>query len=138
MTSFEREVTFKKLLKENFPDEELEGANKRIDFLCSNNNNVVHIIELKRPKVKIGIKEVTQANEYAAFIEEKYPHVNTIKTYLISNNTNYDGQTKRMIKSFQQSGQLFVKTYNELLHESKEYHKQFIQLRDEIEALKNH
>ena len=48
MTNFSREVTYSKWLHEHFPDDELETNNRRIDFLCSNNDGVVHIIELKR------------------------------------------------------------------------------------------
>jgi len=136
MTSFEREVTFKKLLKEEFPEDDLEGPNKRLDFLCSNNHGVVHIIELKRPKVKIGIKEIMQANAYGAFLEELYPNLNQIKTYLISNNLNMDAEAKRMARNFERNGDLIIKTYNELLNESKEYFKHFIMLRDEIAELK--
>lgn len=35
ITTFEREVTFKKILKDNFPDSELEESNRRLDFLCN-------------------------------------------------------------------------------------------------------
>ena len=67
ITTFEREVTFKKILKENFPDTELEEKNRRLDFLCNLVNGELIIIELKRPRIKISLKEIRQAREYERF-----------------------------------------------------------------------
>ena len=64
ITTFEREKTFKKILQENFPDKELEGRNRRLDFLCYLTNGELIIIELKRPSIKISLKEINQALEY--------------------------------------------------------------------------
>ena len=69
ITTFEREKSYSKILKENFPDEKLEGSNRRIDFLCNLVNGELVIIELKRPRIKITYKEISQALEYKIFIQ---------------------------------------------------------------------
>lgn len=72
ITTFEREKSYSKILKENFPDEKLEGSNRRIDFLCNLVNGELVIIELKRPRIKITYKEISQALEYKIFIQKHY------------------------------------------------------------------
>lgn len=86
ITTFEREVTFKKILKDNFPDSELEESNRRLDFLCNLVNGELIIIELKRPRIKISLKEIRQAREYERFLLKNHKESieKGVKTFLIS------------------------------------------------------
>ncbi len=63
ITTFEREVRFSDILKRNFSDDDLEGPNRRLDFLCNLVNCELTIIELKRPRIKISMKEIRQARD---------------------------------------------------------------------------
>ena len=59
---FRDEVTYSKLLKETFPDESLEGPDRRIDFLCSNVlGGVLYVVEIKRSKYRVDEKALEQA-----------------------------------------------------------------------------
>lgn len=137
MTSFEREVTFSRWLKENFPEDKLEESNKRIDFLCSNNNGVVHIIELKRPKIKIGSDELNQCAQYKEFIEKKCPDtVKEVKTILISENHNYAPGIHTQVEALTKMGNFEVKSYSDLLSNARQYHKEFITKYEELQAIK--
>ncbi|MFF5994831.1 Shedu anti-phage system protein SduA domain-containing protein [Lysinibacillus sp. KU-BSD001] len=138
MSVFDREVTFKKILKENFPDEELQESNRRIDFLCSNVNGDVVIIELKRPNIKLSSKEISQARKYERFLLEKRQNqIKSIKTYLISDRYDMDEEAKDMYESHLASGKLFIKTYTELIDQAKQYHKHFIEMQEDINSLKS-
>jgi len=137
MTSFEREVTYSGWLKEHFPEEKLEGSNKRIDFLCSNNNGIVHIIELKRPKIKIGSDELNQCTQYKEYIEQRCPDtVTEVKTILISENHNYAPGVKTQVDALTDRGNFEIKSYSDLLSTARQYHKEFIDKYDELKELK--
>lgn len=74
MSKFEREITYTNLLKRNFADEsDLPESNRRLDFLCTNSSGIIHIIELKRPNIKLKTKEIQQISEYVEFIESQFP-----------------------------------------------------------------
>ncbi len=132
MASFDREVRYSKLLKENFPDEDLPEHDRRLDFLCSDNNGVVHIIELKRPSVKITEKQLSQIYDYVDFLEQHNPgNIEKIEGYLISNTMADDTKTKKMIKDAERGG-IYVKSYSDLLTEARRYNKQYFDLYEEI------
>ena len=137
MNHFEREVTYSKILKEKFKEKKIPKSNKRIDFLCTNQSGVLHIIELKRPKIKITSDEINQAAEYYSFIKSNYPHdVQKIKVFLISNNYNMEDGAKIMAESMENNGKLILKSYSDLLSEAKRYHSKFIEEYKKIEELK--
>ena len=127
MTTFEREVTYTKWLKENFPDDDLPESNRRIDFLCSNSAGTIHIIELKRPGIKLTFKEIHQAASYLEFLKKHCPDtVTAIHAFLISNRVEMDSATESMAESFRKDGKVFIKSYDELLSQARGYHKEFI------------
>jgi hypothetical protein len=137
MTTFEREVTYSAWLKEHFKEEKLEESNKRIDFLCTNNNGTVHIIELKRPKIKIGLEEINQCTQYIEFIKNRSPDsVKKVKVILISENHNYGPGVQTMVDSLRNSQDFEIKSYSDLLAQARQYHKDFIDRYEEILSLK--
>lgn len=132
MSKFEREQTYSKILKENFPEEKVEGPNKRIDFLCTNSSGVVHIIELKRPAIKITFEQLDQIAKYVSFIKRKYRQdVIAVEGYLISDNMNYDDGVELEIEALELKG-IHVKSYSDLLAEAKRYNKQFYDKYEEL------
>lgn len=133
MSTFESEISYSKILKEKFPDKELEGSNRRIDFLCTNNSGLVHIIELKRPLIKIGVSEITQAAAYQEFLTNKYPEdITKVVAFLISDNFNMDGTARSLANSLSNDGKLYLKSYSDLLQQAKRYHLQFIKIYKEL------
>lgn len=136
MTHFDTEVSFKNILKDKFPDDELEGSNRRIDFLCSSVDGTIIIIELKRPNIKISLKEIRQARSYERFIREKRQDITNIKTFLISDRYDMNEETKDFYDSLKSDGKLIIKSYTELIDQAKRYHKQFIDAQDKIEQTK--
>ncbi|WP_289103530.1 ATP-binding protein [uncultured Fusobacterium sp.] len=137
MVKFDREVTYSRLLKEKFNDEVLDESNRRLDFLCCNNSGVVHVIELKRPRIRITSKEITQAMDYESFLSTKFPNdIKELKVILISDNFECDRTANSMIESFSKDGKLEVKSYSDLLAQAIKYHRSFIELYDNLKELK--
>lgn len=136
MTHFEREVYYSRILKENFPDDKLDESNRRIDFLCTSSNGVIHVIELKRPGIKISINEVHQVADYVSFIKEKVQNARTVVGYLISDNFTTDRSTEMIIDSLAQTDRVHLKSYSELLADAKTYHREFIKIYDQLKESK--
>ena len=134
---FKDEVTYSRLLKETFPEDTLDESSKRIDFLCSNAlGEILYVIEIKRSTYKIDEKALEQAYNYGAFLQDKYASesgFSRVVCYVVGGEKkSNDYRFKAKEKTYIQSGEVFVKTYVELLEQSKEYHKEFIDAYDEF------
>lgn len=134
---FKDEVYYSTLLKENFPDEKLEGSNRRIDFLCSAAlGEILYVIEIKRSQFEVDEDALEQANKYKVFLETKYASqsgFSRVVCYVVGGSKSKDPYFKSKEATFIKSGEVFVKTYPELLEQSKEYHKEFIDAYNEFE-----
>lgn len=133
---FRDEVTYSALLKEEFPDEELDEKNRRIDFLCSNAlGEILYVIEIKRSKYKVDKKALEQAYEYGSFLRNKYGSTtgfSRVVCFVVGGEKSDDYKFKDKEDTYIKTGEVFVKTYRELLEQSKEYHKEFIEAYDEF------
>ncbi|EPQ9412493.1 ATP-binding protein [Vibrio vulnificus] len=129
---FKDEVTYSSLLKESFPEEELDESNRRIDFLCSNAlGEILYVIEIKRSTYKVDLKALDQAYNYGAFLKHKYASAtgfSRVVCFVVGGEKNSeDYMFKEKEDTYMKSGSVFVKTYRELLEQSKEYHKEFME-----------
>ncbi len=128
---FKDEVRYSTILKENYPEEGLEEKDRRIDFLCSNAlGNVLYVIEIKRSKYAIDEKSIEQAYDYGSFLKEKYASesgFSNVVSYIVGGSKASDRKTRAKEQTYSRTGEVFVKTYAELLEQSKEYHKEFIE-----------
>jgi len=129
---FRHEMQFVHILKEYYPEKELEEKNRRIDFLCTSVSEHKFIIELKRPHHKISLKDLEQAKDYRSFLEShlgndtKRPK--KVVAYVIGGKINWDDRrTRDEIENLQNADKVYVKTYNELLTDAKNYHYEFIE-----------
>lgn len=137
MSKFEREVTFTKLLKQTFNDGFLPESNRRIDFLCTDNNGVVHVIELKRPNIKLKTKELQQIAEYVEFLRKQHPDsINNIKGFLISDNMTFENGAETIRKALE-SQEIYVKSYSDLLAQARRYNQKLYDTYTEMLSKKN-
>ena len=138
MSKFEREITYTNLLKRNFSDEtDLPDSNRRLDFLCTNSAGVIHIIELKRPRIRLKTKEIQQISEYVEFIETQFPQTQGhVKGFLISDNMTYEPGAEKVRKGLE-SVDIFVKSYSDLLAEARRYNDDLYRMYENISSKKN-
>ncbi len=134
---FRHEVQYATLLKENYPEEELNEQNRRIDFLCTSVSNHKFIIELKRPHHRISYKDIEQAKDYRSFLENYLGtdsmHPNKVVAYIVGGKINNDDRrTRDEIDTQMKADKVYVKTYMELLTEAKNYHEEFIKKYEEF------
>lgn len=132
MSKFEREVTFTKLLKQTFNDSDLPESNRRIDFLCTDSNGIIHVIELKRPNIKLTTKEIQQIAEYVEFLRKQHPQsTHAIKGFLISDNMTYENGAQTIIRGLENEG-IYVKSYSDLLAQARRYNQKLYETYSEI------
>ncbi len=129
---FKDEVHYSTLLREKFPESILDESNRRIDFLCSNAlGEILYVIEIKRSLFKVDEDALEQANRYKVFLEANYATqsgFSKVICYVIGGSKSKDPYFKSKEATFIKSGEVFVKTYIELLEQSKENHKEFIEI----------
>ncbi|ODS35624.1 hypothetical protein BEH94_03460 [Candidatus Altiarchaeales archaeon WOR_SM1_SCG] len=135
--NFKDEVTYSNLLKEKFKDDDLDESDRRIDFLCQNFADSFFIIELKRPKKAIGDKELDQALDYVSFIKEKLgnEYGTNVYCHIIGERLVKTDKVKMKADSYQKNNVVYIKTYESLLNNAKNYHQEFI---DKYDALTKH
>ena len=131
---FRDEVRYSTLLKETFPDGKLSQKDRRIDFLCSNAlGEILYVIEIKRSQFKVGEKAIEQAYKYGTFLKNRYSShsgFSKVVCYVVGGEKSDDIDFKAKEETYSRSGEVFVKTYTELLEQSKEYHIEFIEAYD--------
>lgn len=126
------------MLKRKFADEsELPESNRRLDFLCMNSSGTIHIIELKRPSIKLRTKEIQQISEYVEFIETQFPQTQGhVKGFLISDNMTYEPGAEKVRKGLE-SVDIYVKSYSDLLAEARRYNDDLYRMYENILNKKN-
>ena len=101
------------MVKRTFPDEKELESNRRIDFLCTKSSGVDHVIELKRPNIKLTVKQIQQIAEYVEFTKKHFPQsIDKVKGYLISDNMTYEPGAEIVRKGLE-SESIFVKSYSD-------------------------
>jgi hypothetical protein len=133
--NFEDEVTYSKLLRDNFKDDNELPEDKRIDFLCVNFSESYFIIELKRPEAVIGKKQLEQAVEYVSFVRERLGNEisRNIYCFVIGKQLAKTDYVKTVSQALKNDKIVYFKTYNELLTNAKKYHQEFIDKYNELE-----
>lgn len=132
---FKDEVNYSKLLSESYPDEKLDEQERRIDFLCSNAlGEILYVIEIKRSLYTVDVKALEQAFDYGSFLKEKYAGqvgFKSVVCFVVGGQKSSERLFRSKEEAYSKSGDVFVKTYRELLEQSKEYHKEFIEAYDQ-------
>jgi len=138
---FRHEAQYAKLLKENYLETDLEPVNRRIDFLCTSVANNRFIIEIKRPQHRITKDDVEQAKDYRSFIQDRCntdpQSPNKVVAYLVGGYISDDRLTKNEVRLQQQADEVYVKTFNQILSDARNYHMEFIDKYEKIESSKS-
>ena len=99
-------------------------------------NGELIIVELKRPNIKISLEEITQALDYKIFVEKHYK-LEKITTFLISDRYDMDDKAAITANSLEKAGNLFIRSYSDLLRDAKKFNQEFINKYDEIKEAQN-
>ena len=104
--------------------------------MCTDESGVIHVIELKRPNIRITLKEIQQIAEYVKFLKMHYKNTITeIRGYLISDNMKFDDGVDIIIDGLR-SQNIYVKSYSDLLAEARRYNKSLYDMYTKIDEAK--
>ena len=117
------------ILKEQFHKKtKRKDKNKRIDFFCIGELGRAFVIEVKRPKDKIGRTEIQQLTNYVDFLRRENDKISDLESkktffgYLIGSNYSDDAQGE--IERVQRDG-IFTKTWDTLLDTARKSHQEY-------------
>ena len=140
LSSFDEEVTYRKILKEEFDDSTEPEDDRRIDFLCKGSSDTLYIIEIKRSKKIIGLKELDQIKSYQRFIKSKLEEndrgLTQVKAYIIGKESAKDKNVQEEIKESLMHNR-FVLNYSQMLSQARKYHQEFIDAYEKTNNLKS-
>lgn len=136
-TRWNDEVYFSQLLRENFPDEELDEPNRRIDFVCIGVGDTVHIVELKRPSRKINADDLEQLLRYVAFVRRRLGNVQDrsyrdAAGYIIGGDEADDDIYAEKKLAFRER-RMYIKRYADLIVVAQKLHEDFRKKLEEFE-----
>ncbi|HYC79073.1 MAG TPA: ATP-binding protein [Planctomycetota bacterium] len=133
------EVKYSRLLKAEFPDGDLPMADRRIDFLCVRESDAIVVVEIKRPSVKAGRKEIAQVVDYVTRLRELVakntdPDLESkqVVGYLLVGDVQDSGDVRQRLINAKNNG-VYVRPYHELLSLVERLHHDFL---DRYTALK--
>jgi Histidine kinase-, DNA gyrase B-, and HSP90-like ATPase len=121
------------MLREQFPDEELQESDRRIDFLCVREGRQLIVVEIKRPGITASSKELAQVEEYVHFMRDLVarstdPDLATreVVGYLLVGGVVDKGTVRQKVASLAQA-KIYVRTYEDLLEMVKRSHSEFLE-----------
>ena len=128
-TQWQHEVRFSKLLKEKFPDAELDEKDRRIDFVSIGVSDTVYVIELKRPHHSLQDKDFTQLAKYVGFVKDHLGTgqgrtYNDVAGYLVVGKRSHNSGIRELTRVYEQSRH-YVRTYDDLISTAKRLHLDF-------------
>jgi hypothetical protein len=123
------EIRYSDLLKKEFSDQGKSHEDKRIDFLCLGYGNVLNVIEIKRPMLKMNVKHLRQLQDYVIFIKGHMGSGNrsydSVVGYLIGGSVAEDADTREMKSQWRTLG-MYIYTYEELRSAAVKAHRRFL------------
>ncbi|MBI1658853.1 MAG: ATP-binding protein [Thaumarchaeota archaeon] len=136
-TQWQHEKHFSDLLKDNFPDEELEETDRRIDFLSIGVGDTVHVVELKRPGYRVKDRDLVQLTKYVGFVKDRLGNVHgrgyaDAAGYLVVGKRSTDSGTREFVQMAEKSRQ-YIKTYEDLITDARRLHRDFEEKLEEFE-----
>lgn len=127
--NFRTEQRYSKILKDQFNEaKDTIDSDRRIDFLCTNHLGHYFIIELKRPQSVIGKRQLDQGLEYVSFLSALIGNEidSKVNCIVVGGELSAKDIDRRVAASYKKSGDVYFKSYNELLVQAKNYHQEII------------
>lgn len=132
------EVSYTKLLRDQFPDNAEIDRNRRIDFLCVHEGTNLVVVEIKRPASKVSNKELEQIEEYVNFVRSRTEETTDPDTryedvvgYLLCGGVADTWNARQKVKNLR-SARIYVRKYGELLDMVKELHSDFLKRYEDL------
>ena len=126
---WEDEVTYSRLLREHFPDENLDEPDRRIDFLSVIGGDTIYVIEIKRAGYHAKDRDMKQLLDYVTFVKRKMGRdsgFTNVSGYMIVGEIPSDESIITMIGEAEPNRR-YVKTYTALIAAARRWHSAFME-----------
>lgn len=127
------ERRYSSLLRERFPDEDLDEQDRRIDFLCVRENAQLVVVEIKRPGKRASSVELSQIEDYVHFMRDLVQRstdpdmrITDVVGYLLVGDVTDKGTVAQKRESLA-AAKIYVRTYGDLLEMVKRSHREFLE-----------
>lgn len=120
------EKRFTTMLRSECKQKIVVDSNKQIDLVCIGTGDTIHVIEFKRPNVKITTDELNQVFEYVSFIKNQLGKnsprsgrdYSSVAGYLICGRRPTDNVTRDLAMTFE-GNRIHIYTYEDLIHNAE-------------------
>ena len=137
------EMHYSQLLREHFPEsDDVPEENKRIDFLCVSEGTKLVVVEIKRPKSRVSMKELGQITDYVEFIETQIPRTSDpdyryeeVTGYLLCGDLVNRDEVKVRQRRLAQT-KIYVRRYIDLLSAVERSHAEFLKRYNDLREAK--
>lgn len=136
------ERRYSQLLRDRYPEADLLENDKRIDFLCVREGTHLIVVEIKRPHVKVSVKELEQIEEYVNFMRDHVERTTDpglqykeVVGYLLCGDLvdNYKVTGKRRNLEL---ANVYIRRYGDLLQMVKNSHAEFLERYEHLRQAK--
>ena len=80
------------------------------------------------------MEEINQALNYKIFVQKHY-RLDKVTTFLMSDRYDMDPIVRTNANALEQSGDLFIRSYSDLLRDAKKFNQEFINKYEEIKEV---
>ena len=108
--------SIKKILDGKLSNQFKNQEDLKPDLVCLTSSSEAVVIEFKRPRIIISLKDLTQALEYKSIIQKEAPNISSVTTFVIGK--KYD-ESIRAIKDDQKKSGNFLMSYAEVLSKAE-------------------
>ena len=128
-TQWRDEEQYSELLAREYPNRQLNEADRRIGIMAIGAGDTVHVVELKRPGYAIGSDDMTQLGKYVAFVEDAIGNdpcrlYESVAGYMVASKIKRDRDTRYDVRDSARSRR-YVRTYEDLVARAKDLHMDY-------------
>ena len=136
-TQWRDEVRYSQILAREYPDKELDEADRRIDFMAIGVGDTIHVVELKRPGHAINSDDMTQLKRYVTFVDahtgsDPDRPYKSVAGYIVASRIRNDRDTVYDVREAA-GNRRYVRTYEDLISSAKRLHEEYRKRLDEFE-----
>lgn len=143
-TLVDDEVTFSRLLREQFPESDtILTEQKRIDFLCVVEAESLVVVEIKRPQSVASVKELEQIEKYVAFMRHHLKKASDNETiprkvigYLLCGRIAEGYEPEEKVDTLRNSN-IYVRRYSDLLRMVQRSHREFLDKYNQLREVRS-
>ena len=135
-TDYRHEARYSKILSDTYPDDKLDEADRRMDFLAIGMGNTLHVVELKRPGHKVSDTDMNQLLRYVNFVKSKtgsHPDspYDDVTGYVVAGAIP-DGAVRTMVDEAR-AHKRYARTYEDLMARARKIHEAFARKLERME-----